>query len=269
MIHRFIQVNKNLFRGSAPDPQDVIELYKKFGIRKIVSLDEDTGKKINKVCKMLGIEHITIPLHATKISIKPLIHLLNQNLYDLLMKDGPTYVHCFEGKDRTGLVIAMFKCQYMGMTCQDAIKEAKAIGFGIGLPAQVKKLFEKLICQVCDKKKATKDTNNADIVDNTRQYGDFMGSVVDNATMQSFAPFMDGSKWQPYAPLYQTYYDQYPTRQDLDGSSGEQVDFEVGSGNIDMPQNGIRDNTSGIEGFGPLEESNLASGLGTGFAMGI
>src|ERR1700693_2324264 len=125
MLHRFIKVSDDLYRGSAPSPADVIALYKNYGIRKIVSLDIDSGNKIKKVCKMLEIEHILIPLHPTKVSIKPLIHLLKQNLYDLLIKGGPTYVHCFQGKDRTGLVIAMYKCQYMDMTCQDAIKEAK------------------------------------------------------------------------------------------------------------------------------------------------
>lgn len=258
MIHRFIEVIPHkLFRGSAPSPQDVITLYKKFGIRKIVSLDKNCGKIIDKVCRMLQIEHVTIPLHPTEVSVKPLIKLLEQDLYSLLIDGGPTYVHCYEGKDRTGLVIAMFKCQYMGMPCLDAIKEAKDIGFGIGLNPKITKLFEKLICKACQAKHdhTSKDNNEADIVGNSRESYDFMGSVIDSATMQSFAPFMDGSKWQPYSPQYYYVYDQYPTRTNFDLPVDGPIKFEDDT----IPQIGIYDDSAGVRGFGPVE-------LGSGFS---
>ncbi len=258
MIHRFIEVLPHkLFRGSAPSPQDVINLYKNFGIRKIVSLDKDSGNNIAKVCKMLQIEHVMIPLHPTEVSIKPLIHLLKQDLYKLLIEGGPTYVHCYQGKDRTGLVVAMFKCQYMGMPCHAAIKEAEHIGFGIGLTPKVIKLFEKLICKSCKAKHThnKKDNNDADIVGNSREHYDFMGSVIDSATMQSFAPFMDGSKWQPYSPQYYYVYDQYPTRTNFDLPVDGPIKFEDDM----IPQIGIYDDSAGVRGFGPVE-------LGSGFS---
>lgn len=258
MIHRFIEVLPHkLYRGSAPSPQDVINLYKHYGIRKIVSLDKDTGHAIEKVCKMLQIEHVLIPLHPTAVSIKPLIHLLQQDLYKLLIEGGPTYVHCYQGKDRTGLVVAMFKCQYMGMDCHAALDEAKRIGFGIGLEPKVIKLFEKLICKSCKSKHnhTKKDDNDADIVGNSREHYDFMGSVIDSATMQSFAPFMDGSKWQPYSPQYYYVYDQYPTRTNFDLPVDGPIKFEDDT----IPQIGIYDDSAGVRGFGPVE-------LGSGFS---
>jgi protein tyrosine/serine phosphatase len=45
-------------------------------------------------------------------------------IYKLLIDDGPTFVHCVEGKDRTGMLIAMFKCKYMGYSYKQALKDA-------------------------------------------------------------------------------------------------------------------------------------------------
>ena len=247
MISRFIKVADGLFRGSAPSPQDVIDLYKNYGIRKIISLDAMAGEKINKVCHMLGINHITIPINGAEI--KPLMKLFSYDLYDLLMNGGPTYVHCIHGKDRTGMVIALFKCKYMGVSCQDALKEAKSLGFGIGVPHDIINLYSKLVCKACAQKhQHQSDVNSADIVDNTREHADFMGSVLDSATMQSFAPFMDGSKQYPYSPQYDYTYEQYPTRNnhDLD------LDYGIeGKGDNQIPQVGIFDES--IKGVGPVE----------------
>lgn len=252
MLHRFLKVDNGLYRGSAPSPNEVITLYKDFGIRKIISLDKNVGHKINKVCKMLNIEHIIIPLDGTQV--KPLIKLFSFNLHDLLIKGGPTYVHCIHGKDRTGLVIALYKCQYMGVSCQDAIKEAKSLGFGLGLDPTIIKLYEKLICKACQLKHdhQENDTNSADIVDNTREHGDFMGSVLDSASISSFAPFMDGSKQYPYSPIYNYRYEQYPTRNNIDLHLDENIQAPTG----EIPQVGIYDSNEGIKGFGPIEIGN-------------
>jgi hypothetical protein len=98
VIRRFIKITNNLYRGSAPTVQDVKDLHNKFGIRKIVSLDAMAGHKINRICKLLGIEHIIIPIDM--VHLEPIAKLLSYNLYDLLIEGGPTFVHCIEGKDR-------------------------------------------------------------------------------------------------------------------------------------------------------------------------
>ncbi len=49
MIHRFRPVIPGvLYRGSAPTPKDVLELKEKLGIKKIVSLDQESGEKISR-----------------------------------------------------------------------------------------------------------------------------------------------------------------------------------------------------------------------------
>ena len=250
MIKRFIKINDNLYRGGAPTVHDVIGLNKHFGINKIVSLDEMAGKRINRITKLLGMKHIIIPLNVRDLS--SLVQLLNFDLYDLLMKDGPTFIHCIEGKDRTGLVVAMFKCKFMHVPCNEAIEEAKKLGFGIGVPHNTIKYYEKAIKKYCgckDEHSFVDDQNNADIVDNSRPDSDWRGSVLDAADLSSFAPYLDFNRQYPYNPVYNYKSDQSPTRNNFDLKNENN---DVGKQH-DVPLVGLYDNDAGVHGIGPVE----------------
>src|ERR1700722_15711538 len=166
MIRRFIKVSDGLFRGSAPSPEDVFNLHKHFGIRKIVSLDAEAARKIERAVQVLGIEHIPIPINERDPA--PLITLLSQDLKALFLEGGPTFVHCLAGKDRTGMVVAILQCQYLGVSCQDAIREMMSIGFGIGLNPKTARLYLRIVKKFCQ---CSEDHNQADIVDNCRPGG--------------------------------------------------------------------------------------------------
>lgn len=248
MIHRFYRINENLYRGSAPTTQDVVELNDKYGINRIVSLDQMAGENISRICKLLGISHIIIPLDATKIS--PMVKLMSYDLDELLIDDGPTFVHCIQGKDRTGMVIAMYDCKHDGVSCDDAIKRAKKLGFGVGLPPKITKFYERAIRHYCGCPKD--DDNNADIVDNERQYkSEWRDSYLDEADTKSFAPGQDiGVREFPFSPVYDYAYDPtLSTRENPDGN-GAPIDLgDVGG----TPMVGIYENDSGIRGAGPVE----------------
>jgi len=256
MIHRFIKVANGLYRGSGPSVEDVIALNKNFGIKKIISLDEMAGKRIDRITKLLGIKHITIPLNGN--DLLPLTELFSYNLKNLLLEDGPTFVHCIEGKDRTGMVIAMFRCKYQHMSYEDAIKEAENLGFGIGLDPAVIHLYKKLICKACAKNHGhttNSDTNNLDIVENlvdhTRDYKtDFMDSVIDEATMTTFVPYLDYNRQYPYNPIYDYKYEQNDTRHDRERNPEIEIYDEP---NNNMPWVGLYDNDAGIKGIGPVD----------------
>lgn len=244
MIRRFIKINDNLYRGSAPSVKDVIKLHKDFGINKIISLDRYSGVLINEICDKLGIDHYIIPLDGSR---KSLFGLLRHNLYSLLMDNGPTFVHCAQGKDRTGFLIALFKCMYMGYSYQKAIKEAESLGFGVGVDPSIIKLYKKVIS------KAYKNLDNSsaeDIVFNQRSYKsnlDGRGSYLDQATQGSFAPFVSKTRQYPYDNPYNDLYHQSPTRTNYKAIN-PYIDKEE---SIDAPLVGIYNNMAGIYGFGP------------------
>lgn len=249
MINRFHAVIPGqLYRGSGPTVKDVVDLHKHLGIRKIISLDEGVGKKIDRITKLLGIQHIIIPLNAD--FIEPVAELLSYDLKDLLLSGGPTYVHCIHGKDRTGLVIAMFKCKYLGVSCDQAIREAKHIGLGYKLDPKVTRFYEKIIRMYCGcNHKHNNDTNNADIVDNSRLNSDWRGSYLNDADISSFAPYLDYNRQWPYNPVYDYKYQQYPTRNnhDLEAESPDKGKQD------EIPMVGLYDNDAGVHGVGPVD----------------
>jgi hypothetical protein len=245
MLKRLIQVCDGLYRGSAPSPEDVVNLHEHFGINKIVSLDEQAAHRIKRITQALGIDHITIPING--IDLDPIIALLSCDLKSLLLDNGPTYVHCLEGKDRTGMVIAMFQCRYLGMPVQQAIQEAKQIGFGVGLNPAVAHFYTRIIKDYC--KDLKEDQNNADIVENSRPNADWRGSVLDAADISSFAPYLSVDRQYPYDQTYQSRYDQFPTRNNVDlGEPGYDVGLQD-----QAPMVGIFEFNQGIVGVGPVE----------------
>jgi len=246
MIIRFRTIIPNvLYRGSAPSLEDVKSLKEELGINKIVSLDKHSGERINRVCQLLGIKHIKIYIDGTK---KSLLHLLSQNFKEVFLENGPTFIHCLEGKDRTGLVSALIECKFLGKFPEKAIQEAKLLGFGIGVPNKVVHLYEKLI-KTC---KPNKDQNNADIVSNERTYiGDNRDGALDEGHRGSFAPYLEHTRQNPIDSVYQYIDDQSPTRENYHSTWKEKIieDQETNT----TPLVGIYDNGAGIHGVGPVE----------------
>jgi protein tyrosine/serine phosphatase len=245
-IQRFIQVTPNIYRGSAPSPKDVEWLHDKFGIKKIISLDQESGDRIDRACKLLGINHVMLPIDISNLH-KSLLSFLKNDIKGLLENGGPTFIHCAQGKDRTGLAIALYKCKYMGMDPREAIEEAKSLGFGVGVDPKVISLFEKVIksCQSGD------DNSAADIVSNERQYiGDNRDSYLDEGRQMSFAPYLTVTKEYPYDGVYKYIDDQSPTRENYHpGKSIKKHDEEDV-----IPQVGVYDNEAGIGGASVSEQ---------------
>jgi protein tyrosine phosphatase (PTP) superfamily phosphohydrolase (DUF442 family) len=249
MINKFIEiVPKKLFRGSAPTPQDVLRLKKDFNIKKIVSLDAEAAKKINRACKMLGINHVVLPINLDTYR-SDIIKLLQHDLKNLLLDGGPTFVHCQAGKDRTGFLTALFKCKYMGMDPEDAIAEAKELGFGVGVDNKIINLFEKII-RSCKPAKSIKKEPE-DIVSNERQYiGDNRDSFLDEGHQGSFAPYLSPTRQYPMDALYVYINDQSPTRENYNPSGAVST---VSTEKDIVPMVGVFNNDAGARGFGPVE----------------
>jgi len=247
MIHRLRKVTNGLYRGSAPSPKEVMWLKENLGINKIISLDKQSGEVIDRACKLMGIVHEKMYLDGSHYS---LVHLLKHNLKKLLLDNGPTYIHCLEGKDRTGLVVALFKCKYMNMNPDKAIEEAKSLGFGIGVDPKIVHLYEKLI-RSC---KPSKDTNNADIVSNEREYiSDNRSGPLDEGHQGSFAPYLVETKQNPMDAVYNFMEDQSPTRENYQAYKSIK-EHNPDNENV-VPQVGVFNNDAGGRGFGPTENA--------------
>lgn len=247
MIERFRVVIPNvLYRGSAPSPNDIKWLKDKLGVKKIVSLDKQSGERVNRVCKLLGIQHIKMYIQDDR---KTLLNFLTQDLKKLFLEGGPTFCHCFAGHDRTGLAMALVQCKFLGVKPEKAIQEAKSLGgFGIDFPPSLAKLYEKII-RSC---KPIKDNNSADIVSNERTYiGDNRDSFLDEAHQGSFAPYLDPTRMFPYDAVYNEINDQSPTRENYNQETSSMVNEDQAIPNVGVYNN----DGGGINGQGPCINS--------------
>lgn len=247
MIQRFRKVTDDLYRGSSPSPRDVQLLQENLGIKKIVSLDGPSAHRIERACKLLGIEHIVVPIDMFDFR-RSLMNFLKHDLKELFLEDGPTFVHCAAGKDRTGLAVALVQCKYLGKDPEESIEEAKSLGFGLGAPPDAIRVFEKLI-RACQ---PSKDENKADIVSNEREYiSDNRDTFLDEGHQGSFAPYLSYTRQAPMDEVYNEINDQSPTRQNY--QSGKSITEHDHKEKDVVPMVGVYNNDAGIRGAGPTE----------------
>jgi len=241
MIKRFAKVDKSIYRGSAPTIEDVIFLNKQLA-----------EKHIERTCALLGIKQVIIPILPKKKS--SFLEIFYHSLNDLFTSEGPVFIHCLHGKDRTGLLVALFRCIVQKWSFNNALKEALHFGFGKGLPKHVINTMISILKIVS--KDNSEDVNHADIVSNLYNYDrDWTESSLTNVDRQSWSPYLDYRvKIWPDSEQYNYYPDQYNSRNDLDAIYDK---YDTSKNKI--PISGLNDQPFvGTMGYGP-------SLVGTGF----
>jgi hypothetical protein len=238
MLERFRKVSNNLYRSSAPTPEDVKWLKEHFKITRIISLDQTAADKIKLVCGLLKIEHVILPIDFGKKT--SLIHFLSE--FDRLFEDEQkTLLHCYHGKDRSGLACAMYRCKFQGWSAEKAIKEADSLDFCTGLDPAVRSLYIQLI-KDCEHK-GEEDVNEvSDVSDQEAVSYAYPGAVSDNL---SWAPLTD--------TIDNSLYTENPSYIDTLDTPNEflNADIDFGGDGHGIPESGIMDGiNSGIGGAG-------------------
>jgi len=165
MPDRFAQVVEGLYRGGRPSAEDLAALQDLWGIKKVVSLDEESGKAIEPICRDLGLKQIIWGLGD---GTDPKVAALKSKIVPQLLMGGPTYVHCFHGKDRTGMCIAMFRINN-GWPLEKALKEAASFGMGTNLDSDVRDSYYNAVKEFSK----DADVSDADIVSQMREENSF------------------------------------------------------------------------------------------------
>ncbi len=185
MPDRFAEVQRGLYRGGRPSPKELCMLKDLWGINKIVSLDDESGKTIQPMCADLGLNQIIWGLGD---GTDPKVAALKKRIVPTLLLGGPTYVHCYHGKDRTGMTIAMFRV-YSGWPIGEALSEAFKFGMGKGLSRDVRQSYYDAVKEFA--RELTEDSNSAmDVVTLTRRTNPFgpNGTGLNDATLPRGAP---------------------------------------------------------------------------------
>jgi protein tyrosine/serine phosphatase len=127
-IPNFKQVHEYMYRGGRPSADDLKEL-KKMGIKTILNLENDRYplSQEKKVAEALNFNFISIP---TASFLKPKDEKVNRILAILDDSENyPIFIHCTHGRDRTGLMIGLYRVENEDWQPVKAYAEMKALGF--------------------------------------------------------------------------------------------------------------------------------------------
>jgi len=127
-VPNFHQVNENIFRGGQPTVEGWSSLAK-LGVKTIIDLrleDEHSAQAEQRAVEAAGMRYINVPMHGV---VAPPDEKISKvlSLFDAT-SDGPVFVHCRRGADRTGTVVACYRIAHDHWDNRQALQEAKSYG---------------------------------------------------------------------------------------------------------------------------------------------
>lgn len=126
-LRNFHEVNNKLYRGAQPGPGGLQKLAG-LGIKTVVNL-RGQGENVRKEeaeARAAGLRYFSIPFDRTgrpdDAEMKQVLAIIDTPEYQ------PVFVHCKQGVDRTGTVIAIYRITHDGWTSEQAKAEANRNG---------------------------------------------------------------------------------------------------------------------------------------------
>lgn len=119
-IVRFYQVAPKLYRGGQPETYEDYQFLKKLKVKTIINLRAG-GEGEEQVANRHGFNWLGFPMVAHRTPPDALVDAALAAMNDPKLQ--PVFVHCFHGKDRTGLMIALHRVLYQGWTPRSAYAE--------------------------------------------------------------------------------------------------------------------------------------------------
>ena len=127
-VANFALVEDGLYRGGQPSYKGVQELKSK-GVRTVIDLRDDRNPSEKLWVEDAGMAYVNIPSSAARVEPEKIATFLKK--VDEAQK--PIFVHCFHGRDRTGLEIAVYRMVFMNWPREAALKELYAYGYNWAL----------------------------------------------------------------------------------------------------------------------------------------
>jgi tyrosine-protein phosphatase SIW14 len=118
------RVANGIFRGAQPKPEGYATL-KAMGVRTVINLRSRHGER--EAVEAAGMRSVEIPMNTMKNVDPAAVRKALSVMTD--PANQPVFVHCQHGKDRTGLVAAVYRMEVDGWSEAEAEAEMEAFGF--------------------------------------------------------------------------------------------------------------------------------------------
>lgn len=126
-IYNFGQVDARYYRGAEPEGDDFASLAA-LGIKTVIDLQTDGDDDEPALAESAGMKYVRIPMTThvppTSEQLAQFLALVNDPA------DQPVYVHCKEGRHRTGVMTAVYRMTNDGWAADRAFQEMKDYKFG-------------------------------------------------------------------------------------------------------------------------------------------
>jgi protein tyrosine phosphatase (PTP) superfamily phosphohydrolase (DUF442 family) len=123
-IGNFYKLDNNLYRGAQPSGAGMREL-QRLGIRTVINLRSLHSDRDEAAGTNIRMEHIRMTaLDLDEEDVVKFLKIVSKKT------DGPFFVHCQHGSDRTGSMCAMYRIIAQGWSREEALKEMTEGGFG-------------------------------------------------------------------------------------------------------------------------------------------
>jgi tyrosine-protein phosphatase SIW14 len=118
------RISQGIYRGNQPLP-DGYKTLKKMGIKTVINLRSRHSEK--KSVENNGMNYMEFPISMIK-------NLKRENIREIINamadpENQPVYIHCALGRDRTGIVSAIYRIEKQGWSFDEAEQEMQDFGF--------------------------------------------------------------------------------------------------------------------------------------------
>ena len=127
-LPNFQKVDDHVYRGGQPSDAGFMDL-SKLGVKTVIDLrqtGEHSQADEEKIVTGLGMRYVSIPMKGMSTpkdqQVEAVLALFNDT------KNGPVFVHCKRGADRTGMVVAVYRISNDRWENQKALDEAESYG---------------------------------------------------------------------------------------------------------------------------------------------
>jgi protein tyrosine phosphatase (PTP) superfamily phosphohydrolase (DUF442 family) len=145
-IRNFSRASASMFRGAAPDEKG-IKFLRSLGVKTIVDLRRPSfaGRREAMHATRYGVNYYNIPIGYVFIPDAIIAAFLAITLHP---RYQPVFVHCTDGRDVTGAMVAIFRVAVEGWPFEWPYADMRAKGFHrwqLPLKLQVKQFAERMM----------------------------------------------------------------------------------------------------------------------------